>query len=285
MKMKVYLTIAVLLIAGNAEAAGPQVFNESVETMLDPFRYGSSIYSDFHLVDSPDETSLDAYFQFNYGWSTGAGIDVIVPVVLWDTNPTTPGATTPRIGGTGYNQIEIDGNFRFWGNPSDYFGLTLGLALPFQSDDALIGTGNNDWEIPLIAQFRFTLWDAIAFVGLAEEEWNSPVILNNANGNSYSMFTNTLVLKGTISFFPKSLISPFFEWGDTWPNEHDIGLDSGGASLLEREIIASEGRNFFLGVNFIHFRTPLMVVLQANYKYLPQKAYPTSYLGAFKWAF
>jgi hypothetical protein len=261
------------------------VNSENVETLLNPFRPGPVFESNFYDTDTPVTTNRTMALQFYFGWSPGLTTALTIPLSLWNNPPSFERSTTPRIGGSPNNRIEIDNYFRFWGDASDYFGLEAGIGLPFQSDGALDGTEYNTWSVPTSVIFRITPIDQIAFQASVTDTWMSPVVSGTSSGDTYTDYTNSIGFVAYLSAFPKSHFAPYFKWSDTLAVEKDSGLDTGGSSFLQKENSGSETRTLGVGFDSVPFSQSILLSIEYEYKIFPNEVYPQLYFGRFKWAF
>jgi hypothetical protein len=253
------------LTVSTAAAALPS----GIEVVQDPFHPGwvfQSIYTD---TETQKLTSRGATLQLGYGTLNGVVGALVLPILFTDTPESAAGASVPRTGGVGNDRIEFDGYFRFWGNAASYFGLEMGIGLPYQSDPQIRNTSVNSFFFPAALLTRVG-WDNWSFRFSFSDDWTLPSVTTSKTTNTYHDQADSFGVTTYVSLFQKTRFSHYFRFSESFAYQKETGTDANSDTFLTKDNPTNEGRTIGLGVDTIPWMSEALILTpELDYKILP----------------
>jgi len=277
--MRVFLLA--LVFSTTALAATP-----SLKQREDPFYLGPSAEFTLSGTSNSQSTNTATVLQGQYGWDTGVSIQLLVPVLLSDSNPANPNNTFPRIGGGPNGRVEADGLFRAWGDTYDYLGFNVGVGFPWQSTTVAQNGDQDSWLLAL-AVFGRVDWDWIAFEGRLNDSPSFPAKHAANNVEIYQDVTNTVSITGTAYVYPYRWLAPFLAYTEVFPSSVNTSFDQGLGYFTLNQTSIGRTRTVTVGSDIAPINVPMLLTFEFNLTPLTPNAPGTQYsgVGRVRWLF
>ena len=270
----------------SASKAFPQSSYPQIKVNQSLFYFGLTTQLELSTHLNGQQNELHSLLTTTYTWTSGLGVQILLPITWIDKAPIVPNTQAPRIGFNRVERISLRGNYRLIGDTLDYFALGTGIGLPYQSSQAMSQTGFDSWQLyaTLIARKD---WQWIALLAQISD---SPTIPNSkpksSEINLYSDPSDQIQFNLYILTYPTEKLSPYLLFSETFPISGYTGETRNQINFITGESKIGRSRTLGLGMNW----TPDPAILAGTeMDYLFESPFPgtvsLSWMVNVKWLF
>lgn len=248
MRLCIQLAIAsVGLILGLQAWAMPQA--PPLKEWLDPFHEGFAAELALTDREGPEYTARTLVLDSYYAWDSGFALQLEVPSEVADSRAGTQGYSLPTLAGNLTNEIQVQADYRLWGDLYDYVAVTMGAALPIASDDTLRPLTQTFYILGASAQIDWGLFR----LNLAFNDYGTvPNIARNPVGETVYFDTSNIIqyqVKGTL--FLSDRLGVYLAWNENSPRNSSVGAENPrlqGADIVIPKGTITRVRDVALGI-------------------------------------